>query len=192
MKLNVELSPKSIQEAIEKLKKAKYQSTKGTLIKEYLEFVCEWVINRANWYIDNADIGENVKIDIRNGWEYEVSLEGAKIINRTDQAVFVEFGVGIIGQSNKHANSTTEGYEYNKPSRYKNRDNSWIFAVDSDIDIDIQSKYIINRTENTVRTQGSPSVMYAYNAIVDARNELKKPNGVFAQEYKKLLERYVR
>ena len=41
-------------------------------------------------------------------------------------------------------------------------------------------------------TKGTEGVMYAYNAIVDAQNELNNPNGIFAQEYKKLLERYVR
>lgn len=194
MKLNVELSPKSIQEAIEKLKKAKYQSTKGTLIKEYLEFVCEWVIDRANFYLEYADIGNNVKIDIRNGWEYEVSVDKAKIVNRTSQAVFVEFGVGIIGLQNRHEmvrNGTTD-YEYNVGAKINRENNQWIFNVSNDEDIDVQQQYIVYRTENTVKTKGSPAVMYAYNAIVDAQNELKNPNGVFAQEYKKLLERYVR
>lgn len=211
MKLNVELSPKSIQEAIEKLKKARYQSTKGTLAKEYLEFACEWVINRANWYLDNADLGDLVKLQIRNGWEYEVSLDGAKITNRTDKAVFVEFGVGIVGQGNPHPNAGD--YIYNKPHTYidkrtgklvstKDENGMWYFWTNSnELDIPKTSLEDIRGYDDfrgeqgkriIVGTRGAEGVMYAYNAIVDAQNELKNPNGVFAQEYKKLLERYVR
>lgn len=205
MKLNVELSPKSIQEAIKKLKKVKYQLTKGTLIKEYLEFVCEWVINRANWYLDNADLGDLVKLQIRNGWEYEVSLDGAKITNRTDKAVFVEFGVGIVGQENKHPNATESGYEYNIESSSKSIDGAWSFFSNTN-ELDLPTNALLAHNwyygargksgeggkRLFVMTKGAEGVMYAYNAIVDAQNELKNPNGVFAQEYKKLLERYVR
>ena len=103
----------------------------------------------------------------------------------------VEFGVGVVGQSSPHKNIGEVDYEYNKPSRYKNKDNSWIFAVDNDSEIDIQSKFIDNRTEHTVRTKGSPAVMYLYNALVDARMDLKNPNGELAQKWKALEKKYI-
>ena len=136
MKLQVELNPKSIEQVLSKLKKAKYQSTKGTLIKEYLEYVCLWIINKANWYLELADLGELVKLEIRNGWEYDITIDGAKITNRTDKAVFVEFGVGIVGQQNPHPNATIDGYEYNKPSTAKSSDGSWsFFANTNELDL---------------------------------------------------------
>lgn len=203
MKLHVELSPKSIQEAIKKLQFAKKQM-KGNMMKDFLEDVCMWIIKKANMHLDNSDIGEDVKLIIRNAWQFTIEENGAKLINNANVekiiggetqtipiAVLVEFGVGIVGQSSSHPNASEEGYEYNKPSRYKNRDNSWIFSVDSDINIDIQTKYIDNRTEHTVRTKGSPAVMYLYNAVEDARNDLQNPNGELAQKRKALEEKYI-
>lgn len=220
MKINFELTPKSIEEAIKKLQKAKYQSTNGKAIKEYLEYICIWIINRANWYLDNADLGELVKLQIRNAWEYDVSSIGAKITNNATMtkriggeteivptAVLVEFGVGIVGQQNKHPNSILAGYEYDLQSPAKFENGAWGFYTNEE-ELDLpQSALLSKNTFDTdhkrgrkgesgyrlyVSTRGTEGVMYLYNAIVDARNELEKPNGIFAQEYNRLLERYVR
>ena len=204
MKLQVELNPKSIEQVLSKLKKAKYQSTKGTLIKEYLEYVCLWIINKANWYLELADLGELVKLEIRNGWEYDITIDGAKITNRTDKAVFVEFGVGIVGQQNPHPNAIVDGYEYNKPSMAKSSDGSWsFFANTNELDLPTNALLAHNWYYGSrgkqgeggkrlfVMTRGAEGVWYAYNAIVDAKEEMKNPNGDFAKEYKKLLERYI-
>ena len=220
MKIKVELKPKSIQEAIKKLQKAKYQSTKGNVIKEYLEYICEWIINKANWYLDNADLGELVKLQIRNAWQYDISGNGAKIRNNATMikrvggqteivptAVLVEFGVGIVGQQNKHPNSILAGYEYDLESSAKFENGAWGFYTNEE-DLDLPQSALVSKiTFDTdhkrgrkgeggyrlyVSTRGTEGVMYLYNAIVDARNELEKPNGVFAQEYNRLLERYVR
>ena len=210
MKLQVELNPKSIEQVLSKLKKAKYQSTKGTLIKEYFKYVCRWIINKANWYLDLADLGELVKLEIKKGWEYEITIEGAKIINRADKSVFVEFGVGIVGQQNPHPNAGE--YIYNKPHTYidsktgktvstKDENGMWYFWTNQN-ELDIPKTAIEDirgyddfRGEKGKRiivgTRGTEGVWYAYNAIVDAKEEMKNPNGDFAKEYKKLLERYI-
>jgi hypothetical protein len=41
-----------------------------------------------------------------------------------------------------------------------------------------------------VMTKGAKGVMYAYNALVDARIDLQNPNGEFATEWKNLKVRY--
>lgn len=204
MKINVELSPKSIQEAIKKLKQVEKLYTKGTLIKDFLEDVCMWVIERANMYLNNSDIGELVKIDIRNGWEFEITTNGAKIINRTDKAVFVEFGVGIVGQGNPHPNANAEGYEYNVSTEYKDSSGMWYFWTNSnELDLprsaitdirgydDFRGKGGEQGKRIIVGTMGAYGVMYAYNAIVDAQNQLKDPNSELSQKWRKLLERYI-
>lgn len=220
MKLTVELNPQSIENALKKLKKAKYQSTQGKLIKEYLEYICIWIINRANWYLDSADLGELVKLQIRNAWQFDISSDGAKITNNATMikrvggkteivptAVLVEFGVGIVGEQNKHPNSNSSGYEYDLESPAKFENGAWGFYTNEE-ELDLPQSALLSKhtfdSDHTrgkqgeggyrlyVSTRGTEGVMYAYNAIVDARNELNKPNGVFAQEYNRLLERYVR
>lgn len=219
MKLNVELSPKSIQEAIEKVKKAKYQSTKGKLMKKYLEYVCLWIIEKANSYIENADLGELVKSQIRKAWKYEVSVNGAKITNNATMlkrvggetktiptAVLVEFGVGIVGEANAHPNAGKEGYEYDMDSPAKFENGEWRFYTNEG-DLDLPQSALVSKhtfdTDHTrgkggeggyrlyVSTRGTQGVMFAYNAIQDAKLEMQKPDGAFSKEYKKLLERYV-
>lgn len=203
MKLNVELSPKSIQEAIKKLQFAKKQM-KGNMMKDFLEDVCMWIINRANMYLDNSDIGEFVKADIKNGWEYEFTDDGAKLINRTEKAVFVEFGVGVIGETDPHPNASAEGYEYNVENPSKSADGSWSFFTNTN-ELDLPTNALLaHNWYNDMRgrggesgkrlfvmTRGTQGVMYAYNAVVDARNDLQNPNGELAQKRKALEEKYI-
>jgi hypothetical protein len=203
MKINVELSPKSIQEAIKKLQFAKKQM-KGNMMKDFLEDVCMWIINRANMYLDNSDIGEFVKADIKNGWEYEFTDDGAKLINRTEKSVFVEFGVGVIGETDPHPNASAEGYEYNVQSESKSADGSWSFFANTN-ELDLPTNALLSHNwYNDMRgrggesgkrlfvmTKGTQGVMYAYNAIVDARNDLQNPNGELAQKWKALEEKYI-
>lgn len=193
MKLNVELSPKSIEQTIKKLQFAKEQ-IQTTMQREFLQEICKWIIDKANYYLSYCDIGQNVKDDISIGWQYTLTKNGAKIINSAQQAVFVEFGVGIIGREERHEmvrNGSTD-YEYNIGSKINKETNQWIFNVYNDQDIDIQEQYIIYRTNNTVKTKGSPAVMYCYNAVVDAKNELEKPNGIFTQKWKTLEQKYMK
>jgi hypothetical protein len=166
MKIEIALNKQSIKNAIKQLKQAKYNI--NLAYENFLEDVAMWLIDRANMYLNASDIGENVKIDIRNAWEYERTATGMKITNKDDQAVYVEFGVGIVGAQKQHINAHQTGYQYNVGKKIR-EDGTWIFNPASDEDIDIQAKYIINRGNTSVLTRGQPAVMYAYNAIVDIR-----------------------
>lgn len=184
MKLNIELNTKSIEQAKKQLIYVK--KILPQMQKDFLEYVAIWIINRANEYLNNSDIGENVKIDIRNGWEYDFTPTGIKITNRTEQAVFVEFGVGAVGQGNSHPQASVEGYEYNRPSPYKyagkhHDEDTWRFTKQSTENVDLPKgsyeTWQMGSGALKIITRGTKGVWYAYNAIVDAQMELAKANG---------------
>ena len=184
-KITIELNSKSINETRKYLLNLKKQIPK--MQQEFLMAVAYWVTNRANEYLDRSDIGSLVKEQIKGGWEYEPTASGVKIVNRTQKAVFVEFGVGIVGQSQSHPNATVEGYEYNQDSPYKSADGTWYFWTNSnELDLPLSAMtdirgYDDHRGKRGKRiifgTQGAKGVWYAYNAIVDAQMELAKANG---------------
>lgn len=181
MKINIELNQKSIQEAKGKLLYVK--KVLPQITRDFLEDVAMWLIERANMHLNNSDIGENVKIDIRNGWVYNFTPTGLQITNSTEKAVFVEFGVGVVGQSQAHPQASAEGYEYNQDSPAKDNDGSWhFFANEADLDLPKSAiDYGLNgkgsQNRMAIYTRGAKGVWYAYNAIVDANMELAKANG---------------
>jgi hypothetical protein len=205
MKLTVRLNQKSIQSALNVLKNYK------DVYKDFLEDVVLWIIELANGYLNASSIGENVKIDIRNGWEYEVTEKTAKIWNSTDQAVFVEFGVGGRGQHNQHPKAGEEGYEYNIPTIHKYATehhpdpDTWRYSVPDLKDVDLHGAIALNSVASNGETEawqmasgswkiittGSPAVMYAYNAIVTARTDHANPNGHLAKLWEKNVKRYL-
>lgn len=204
MKINIELNTKSIDEAIKKLKFIEKQYTNGKMINHFLERVCDWLISRANMYVENSDIGDNVKVDIKTRWDYTINNGKAKIINPAEKAVFVEFGVGEIGEYEPHPNSAETKYEYNVDSPAKDENGVWHFYTNMD-DLDLpkralnyDTKFFQNdkRGRLYVSTRGAEGVMYAYNALIDARNDLQNPNGELAQIWrtiqKQYIERYMR
>jgi hypothetical protein len=195
MKLTVRLNQKSIQSALNVLKNYK------NVYKDFLEDVVLWIIELANGYLDASSIGENVKIDIRNGWEYEVTEKNAKIWNSADQAVFVEFGVGGRGYYNRHPKAGEEGYEYNIPTIHKYATehhpdpDTWRYIVPDIGDVDLQGgdfeAWQMASGSWKIITTGSPAVMYAYNAIVTARTDHANPNGHLAELWEKNVKRYL-
>lgn len=183
-------SKKSIDQAILKLKRI--EQNQAEMRMDFLEFICKWVIDRANIYLDASDIGSNIKSDIKKGWDFTVYANlSAKIINKSDHAAFVEFGVGSVGSQNSHPNSSKENYKYNSGSQIKG--DLWFFSKENNEDVDLKNKYFwrSNSESDTVVTRGSPAVMYAYNAVVDAQMELADDFGVFAKEWNKIVERYI-
>lgn len=184
-KITIELNTKSIKDARKYLLNLKKQIPK--MQQEFLMAVAHWVTSRANNYINLSDIGSLVKDQIKGGWEYEQTPNGVKIINRTEKAVYVEFGVGVVGQSEAHPNASAEGYEYNMESPYKTADGTWYFWTNSnELDLPLSAMedirgYSDHRGDKGKRiifgTRGAKGVWYAYNAIVDAQAELAKSGG---------------
>lgn len=198
MKIEVGLNKQSIKNAIKQLNAIK--KTVPAMQQEFIMQVAHWITDRANTYITNADLGSVVKDEIRGGWSYEPTANGVKIVNNAQKqvtnfgtvplAVLVEFGVGVVGQSQAHPNASAEGYEYNMDSPSKSIDGSWTFFANSEeLDLPKDALLAHNWYEGKrgkggekgkrllIMTRGAKGVWYAYNAIVDAQMELAKANG---------------
>ena len=194
MKIEVGLNNQSIKNAIKQLNAIK--KLVPTMQQEFLMKVAHWLTDRANDYIKNSDLGRLVKDQIRSSWSYEPTSNGVKIVNNAQKqvtnfgtvplAVLVEFGVGIVGQSQAHPNASAEGYEYNVDSGHKSADGSWQFWLNSDErdlpmsafeDFGTYDDHRKGGKRMVVTTRGAKGVWYAYNAIVDAQMELAKANG---------------
>jgi hypothetical protein len=186
MNINIRLNNKSIQSAIERLQKAKAQIPK--MLNEFLKNACDWFIDRANRHLDNSDIGKNVVNDIKSHWRYSIKDNVATIINDSDKAVFVEFGVGQVGGEYPHPNAEEEKYQYNKDSDYKftskSDDDYWIFHLNSEEDLDMHPRdYLFRETSNDLYflTKGSWGEMFAFNTIIDMTIEHKAIKGLWQQ-----------
>lgn len=206
-KINIELNVKSIERARKTLNFIQRQYANGKMVQDFLELVCDWIVKRANFYIDNSDIGSLVKLEIRNSWTYTISNGQAKIINVADKAVFVEFGVGLVGSGNPHPNATSQkaqSYKYNISTPYKDGYGMWYFWANSN-ELDIPRSSIVDirgyddfrgkggekGKRIIVGTMGAEGVMYAYQALMDAKLELERSNGEIANMWKKVYEEYI-
>ena len=129
-KITIGLNKKDIENAKKYLQNLKKQIPK--MQQEFLMAVAKWIVKQADGYIDRADLGSLVKTELHKGWDYQSITNGIKIINNANIektvyhekqtvpiAVLVEFGSGVVGQSEAHPNASQEGYEYNVPSPSK-------------------------------------------------------------------------
>lgn len=210
MKIEVGLNKQSIKNAIKQLNAIK--KTVPKMQQEFLMEVAHWLTDRANDYIKNSDLGSLVKDQIRDSWSYEPTANGVKIVNNAQKqvtnfgtvplAVLVEFGVGVVGQSQAHPNASAEGYEYNVDSGHKSADGSWQFWLNSDerdlpmnafTDFGTYDDHRKGGKRMVVTTRGAKGVWYAYNAIVDAQMELAKANGgKIGELWEKVKKRYIK
>ena len=198
-KITIGLNTKDIQNARNYLLKLKSKIPK--MQQEFVMAVAKWIVKQADGYIDRADLGSLVKDKIKSGWDYEQTSNGIKIINNANVektiggqkqtvplAVLVEFGSGVVGQSEAHPNAITEGYEYNVDSGSKSVDGAWTFYTNSN-ELDLPQSALLAHNWYSgdrgkgkgqrllITTKGAKGVWYAYNAIVDANMELAKANG---------------
>ena len=171
MKIKVELNQKSIKEAIKQLEAQKKVLT-DVAIPEYLNKSAEWIRERANTILSLADIGDDVKSKISSRWDIKkISSNHIVLFNSYYKAAYVEFGVGIIGQTSKHPNADVAGYEYNVESEHKFGQGYWRFEVSDVSRIDIPEKAIIYQSQEedglSIVTQGTEGVWYLFNAVED-------------------------
>lgn len=176
------LSAKSVESAIKKLEKAKKQ-LETEMLYDFINICCTFIVNQATTYIMNSTIGDSVKMNIISGWQAPVIKQKgnkliAKMTNTDSQAVYVEFGVGIVGEENPHdrVKSGETQYEYNIPTQYKyagrfHDENTWRFYANQPNDVDLMNGYFeqweTKDGKYKIITRGSPAVMYAFNACVD-------------------------
>lgn len=171
MRIDVELNSKSIKEAIKILQKQK-QIFSEKAIPEFLEKSANRIRELANENLDRADIGKNVKEAIKDSW-FVSKLSNSHIVlyNISQKSAYVEFGVGIIGQTAQHPNANNAGYEYNVKSEYKFGQGFWQFTVEDRSWLDIPEESIIyqdyNKAGESIITQGTQGVWYLFNAVED-------------------------
>lgn len=190
MKINVKLNSKSIDKAIERLQQAKSKMPK--MIHDFLYELYLWFVNRANTHLDNSDIGKSVIEGIKTGWSYSIVGNTLKIINTDDKAVFVEFGVGFMGQQIPHPNASETGYDYD--IRPKNN-HYWVFYADDFEDVDMHEGYLVKPTNAGnhslsvsgggssggywIITKGSWGDLYAYQTLVDLQTERRTLSSIW-------------
>jgi hypothetical protein len=179
MKINISLNDeKSIDNALKLLKNIKKQ-LKEQMLEEFVVECCKAILSLSNERLQFVDVGENVKEDIISSWEYYRTFKkGNKISyilkNNAEKAVYVEFGVGIVGEENPHPNVGEAGYAYNVPSSSKLPDGSWMFSTTIE-DLDLPKKDIIDYSDyNTnslvVETKGTAATMFVYQSIIDFKD----------------------
>jgi hypothetical protein len=125
---------------------------------------------RANEYLEQSDIGEAIKSEIKASWVINQTLNSAILTNTSEHAVYVEFGVGIVGESAEHPRANESGYQYNVPSDAKDNTGGWKFPLPEEEFVDLpRDKYTVGgkKEQKWVYTRGSKGCWYAYNALTD-------------------------
>lgn len=178
MRINIELNTNSIKNAINEINNLKKKLSEAKKI--YLIRCAEWIRDKANENLNGIQIGSSVKSLIQSSWHIDSYLNSendkiilyntAKLEEGKNLAVFVEFGVGIVGESAKHAEADSAGYKYNVPSAYKLKTGAWIFKTNSTENISIpDNNYHILRLDKNndliVYTKGSNAALFLYKAM---------------------------
>lgn len=172
MKIDVELSPKSVKEAIKAIKKQRAVLT-DKAIPEFMQLAADWIINRANEILDRSDIGEEVKSAIFRAWDTQwVGVNHLKVINHSWHSAYVEFGVGVIGGVFDHPNASKTNWQYNVPTEHKDSQGGWSFIINDEDKLDIPEDRILERLVSVdgkirIYTRGTQGVWYLFNAVED-------------------------
>lgn len=180
-KIKINFDKKSIQEAIKQLKDIKKKMQKD-VPSLFVTRCLEWIRDRANEYLSNIDMSGAIISNIQSSWEIQpITNNSMKLVNSSNKAVFVEFGVGKVGQSQSHPNAGVENYEYNVESGKKDKYGRWRFRVNESLGVDL---VVGNYTQDgeTITTMGSPSTLYLYNAGMDLMS-----TGVYKDIWNKVL-----
>lgn len=178
MKITFDFSTKSIQNAIDTFKAQKKVLT-DSIVPKFLERCVEWIKKEANITLNRSDIGFTIVENITSSWHILKPTKSSIVLyNSSWKSAYVEFGVGIIGQTEQHPNASTANYKYNVDSPHKFGQGMWQFAVDDPSMLDIPQEAIITESYNDegdllIITQGTKGVWYLYNALADFRSSGK-------------------
>ena len=173
--IHIRLNNNSVNLAIRRLENIKNR-TIPLMIRGFLTECCLWIIQQANLNLDDSERGSKVIQDIKSSWSYVISENGfAKIVNSAEKAVYVEFGVGVVGGSDPHPSADMAGYDYNRPSTKKDYNGSWRFySNENELDIPLDDvEWGVNPTSGDARrrlmvfTSGAVGDAFLYNAMID-------------------------
>ena len=179
--INIDFEVKTLKKAIKDLKSIE-KKLNTTVQKEFLTRCAKWVIKRANQNLKSSFLGDSIVNGIIEGWEkpkvfFWDNYCYIQVSNINDKAVYIEFGVGIVGQQQPHPEANNEDYEYNIPTKSKNEEGKWRFVLGKNQDIDLNVGYYNVRaksskdTKKLITTKGSPANLYLYNALMSMLTE---------------------
>lgn len=161
MNIKIELGNKnSIQKAIKEIER--YKKTLKSKVETFLLRVGELGVNIANTYISAYSIPSEVigQIKIQKG-DIVVSGGTIQIIITNDEALFWEYGTGLVGKDNPHID--TNGWTYNV-NDYKK---GWVYkGLGTAYSWELQDK------NGVYFTKGMPSQPFMYQTY----NDLLKNN----------------
>lgn len=174
MRIHIELSKKSIKNAIKQIK-AVQKKVQKDLPRVYLQKCVNEIILLANQNLMGTNIGNEVKSLIQSSWEISPIVANKITLSNTAEfesgkniAVFVEFGVGRVGDSKPHKLSGEANYEYNVFSMRKDPYDRWTYTLEGGEDrMNIESGYYEGGKKDKgfyFKTAGSPSTMFLYKA----------------------------
>lgn len=179
MIVNVELSHNSIKNAIKQLKKFEKHyvgfSSENSSMQKFLERCYYRIIEIANRYIDALEGFEEpeIKNSLKTGWSMSIIGGMLTVTNDNDKAVFLEFGVGLVGEGSPHPQASEENYNYNIPTDYKKADGTWQFkthSAEEPVDLkrrNYEIKPLYRGQRLLISTKGNEAGLYAYNALMD-------------------------
>lgn len=168
MKINIGYSTKSIDKALKKIEE--YRKQIVNFIPNFFQACADKIIELANNNLDNTDYYADVKEEIKSHWQPIRKEKNSYILeNTSEKSVYVEFGVGMVGEVSPHKNAEEAGYEYDV-NAHGNKGWSFIVWYDDMIDLPKGSyKFGYNKKNDyfIVRTKGAPSTMFVYQALQD-------------------------
>lgn len=179
MNKTIGLNPQSVKDAKKEIQKIKQKVARQTIHRRFLRKCVDYLKLRMRAYLEISGIGSNVVSGIMKSWDVVITDNKVVMTNTHDKAVFVEFGVGIMGAADPHPYASQENYIYNQPSNAKDEDGEWHFYAD-EANLDIPKRAITwgsdgkgKNNRMSVYTKGTNGVWYAYNALQDLKMNWK-------------------
>lgn len=174
-RININFDTKSIKEAIKEFQTIQ-KKMKSDIPEIFLNKCLDQIILLAENNLNATSLDRGIIANITGGWQRQVKGNSATLINNSDKAVFIEFGVGVVGQRSPHPKASEENYEYNKESASKMYGGAWRFKNDSWLGSDIMNEYVISYDmalggDEYITTEGQPAQLYLYNALMDMQSQ---------------------
>lgn len=173
MRIKINLSTNSIRNAINQTRELQ-RKIQNDLPKVFLQMCVDWIVKEANRNLWATTVGDEVKVLIQGSWTIEqptsnkiILSNNAEIEDGKNLAVFVEFGVGIVGQGRKHKKAEEADYEYNVITPWKDQFGAWAFTLEEgERYMNIESGFyqLHPRKPNRFETKGTPATMFLYKA----------------------------
>lgn len=172
MQINIDLLDlRTVDKAIKQIEE--YHKRVQKLIPEFLKRCAEAVRDLANRRLEGIGYDSELVSQIKNSWSIKDDDGIVTLVNLHDKAVYIEFGTGIMGETNSHEQASEAGYRYD----VKNHGiKGWNFVYDPTVGLDVLGLEEENFTRLTkgkkagmviVHTIGTPASMFLYQAASD-------------------------